>query len=141
VGVDKLMKISLIAALFYIYSSNTFALEPREGFNKGLIEIYNSLISDGNSDELIGKEFSALLTVRLASEKHLIFGDTYIRTNDTESYQIAKWEYSPAIIKDMIGKSNIKFNVTFKILHARKSEPYKSMPHIIAKVIRTSPNK
>ncbi len=134
------MKLSCIAILFYIYSSNAFSLEPREDFNIELMGLYNSLISDGDSQELIGKEFTVLLSVRLANEKHLIFSDTYIRTSDTESYQIAKWEFSPATIKDMIGKSNVKFNVTFKVFNVRKSQPYKGTPHIIAKVLKISPN-
>ncbi len=135
------MKTSFITILLFIYSTNAFSLEPREGFNIELLEIYKSLVSDGNSQELIGKEFTALLSLKFASEKHLIFSDTYIRTSDTESYQIVKWEFSPAIIKDMIGKSNVKFNVTFKVLNARKNQPYKGMPHIIATVIKISPNK
>jgi hypothetical protein len=124
-----------------MFSSNVFALEPREGFNEALMEIYNSLISNGNSQELIGKEYTVLMSVKLASEKHLIFNDTYIRTSDNESYQVAKWEFSPATINNMIGKSNTKFNITFRILNIRKDIPYKDMPHIIATVLKISPYK
>jgi hypothetical protein len=135
------MKSSFIAILFSLYSYSAFALEPREGFNIELMEIYNSLVSDGNSQDLIGKEYTALLSLKFASEKHLIFSDTYIRTSDNESYQIVKWEFSPEAIKDMLGKSNVKFNITFKVLNARKNQPYKDMPHIIATVLQISPNK
>lgn len=135
------MKNLLIAIILFIYSSDAFSLEPREDFNIALLEIYNSLASSGDSQELIGKEFTALLTLKFASEKYLIFSDTYIKTDDTESYQIAKWQFSSDVIQSAIGKSNVKLNVTFRVLNVRKEQPYKDMPHITATVLKMSPSK
>ncbi len=134
------MKRLIITILLYAFSINALPITPSEDFNIELMEIYNSLIGDDESQELIGKEYTVSLSIRFASKKYLLFNDTYIRTSDTESYQIAKWEFSPSVVKNIIGKSNIKYNVTFKILNARKSQPYKGMPHIIAEILKISPN-
>jgi len=136
-----LMKLSAIVILLYLYSSNAFSLEPGEDFNAELIEVFISLTSDGSSDELIGKEYTIPMNLKFASEEHLIFNDAYIKVSDTSAYQIAKWEFSTETIKDMIGKSNEVFNITFKVVNTEKMHPYKDIPHIIAKVLAVSPNK
>lgn len=110
------------------------AVEPDENFNPALNEIYDSLTSRGDSSELIGRELTAELIVKHATSDHLVFQDAYLRLDADTRYQIAKWEFSPAVVEGIAGRRGAKVRVSFVIRDVRKTGAYEEMPHVIARI-------
>jgi len=131
----------ILTLLLVILSANVLAISPDKNMNVELNGIYDSLTSKSDSTDLLNKEFKINLSLKFASEKYLIFHDAYIKTNDKEKYQIAKWQFQKETIKEIIGKDNIKCHVSFKIIKIQKNGPYETMPHIVVQITNIAPNK
>ena len=73
--------------------------------NVELLPIYESLIADGNSTELVGKRFDLSLNLKYSSEKHILFSDTQIVVDKDTKYYLVKWKFNPDDIQVILGKS------------------------------------
>lgn len=124
----------LLAVLFLLPVSVKAVLLD-ENTSPDLKEIYEVLIQGENVSTILNKEFSIALTLKHASERHLIFSDAYLKINEKEKYQIAKWIFSPEQTNKIIGKSGIKCEIKFRVTEVKQTGVYKNMPHVIAKII------
>ncbi|MFT5104275.1 MAG: hypothetical protein ACI86C_001939 [Candidatus Latescibacterota bacterium] len=128
------MKIFTILALILL-SDMALAISPDSEMNDELISIYNVLVSKSDGSELLGKKYSINLSLKHASEKHLIFSDAYIKIDEDTRYQIAKWQFEEHIVNSIKGKYGIPCNVTFVIKSVENLGVYSSMPHIVVEVL------
>lgn len=128
------MKNSFLFTVLLMASLIAGAVEPDKDFNPALREIYDSLTSRGDSNELIGRELTAELIVKYATRDHLVFQDAYLRLDKDTKYQIARWEFSPAVVEGIAGSRGAKVRVSFVIRDVRKTGAYEEMPHVIARI-------
>jgi len=75
------------------------------------------------------------LTLKVGTDRFLIFSDAYIRVDDETRYQIAKWIFTPDQTKGLEGKRGVTCAVTFRIEEIRTDVPYKDMPHFVATIL------
>jgi hypothetical protein len=116
------------ALLFLALSVNLFASD----LSPDLKPIQAALISENDAPSLIGKEYTANLTLKFASSKHLIFSDANLPIDAETKYQIAKWIFTPDLAKNYIGKKDLKCAVSFRISGVNTDD--KKMPYIVADV-------
>lgn len=60
-----------------------------------LLKIFERMQSETEASELEKKEFEADLTVKVATEKFLIFSDAYLQSDEETKYQISKRPGAP----------------------------------------------
>ena len=124
-----------VVLMFWLNGS---AVSLAEEMDPKLSEIYTLLISAGDSKKLIDQEHTVELSLKFASEKYLIFHDAYVRLNELERYQIAKWEFSPEVTRGIADKAGVACEVTFMIREVKKTGADKNMPHVVAAVSKVS---
>ncbi len=134
------MKIYVILA-FVISSNFAFAISSDGEMNSELVTIYNFLVSQESSSQLLGKKYTLKLSLKFASEKHLIFNDAYIRVDDKTKYQIAKWQFEEIIVSSIKGKRDIICDVAFIIKDVENKGLYSEMPHIVVEVLNINPEQ
>jgi hypothetical protein len=131
------MKILAILSVVFI-SFHVWAVTASQQLNPTLLPVFESLISKSESNELIGQVIAADLSLKFASEKHLIFYDAYLDASDGSKYQIAKWHFDINTIREVIGKYDTHYKVTFKITGVVNHGLNKNMPYIEAEIISIS---
>ncbi len=103
--------------------------------NPDLVPIYESLIADGQSTELVGKLLELTLFLKFSSEKYLLFSDTQIIVDAETKYYMIKWKFGQNAIKAILGKSNIKCKVKGRIIEVIKGTTSPGMPYVVAELI------
>jgi hypothetical protein len=97
--------------------------------------------SEAEASELEGKEFEANLTVKVATEKFLIFSDAYLQADEETKYQIGKWVFDPEQIAELKAQRGDVVTVKLKIKEIRIEAPYADMPHFVATITSIAPSK
>ena len=138
-GTFENMKQFLVFASLLLISLPAYPIGPDKELNPAFDEIYQSLVSPEDSSELIGQNYTLELSLKFASEKHLLFHDAYMRTSDVERYQIAKWQFVPETAQSVVGQRDIKCSVTFNIKQVQKTGAYAAMPHIVVDITHIAP--
>ena len=103
--------------------------------NPDLVPVYESLIADGQSTELVGKLLELTLQLKFSSEKYLLFSDTQIIVDAETKYYLIKWKFGQNAIKAILGKSNIKCKVNGRIIEVIKGATSPGMPYVVAELI------
>lgn len=126
----------IIAVFLLVLFSQAFAVSPDARLDPDLKAIFNQLVLPAESKKLIGKKFSVVLSLKLATKRHLIFHDAYIKVSKDEKYQIAKWLFDPAVVSRVEGKNGIDCSVEFIVKEVRTEGVYRKMPHIVVEVVK-----
>ncbi len=103
--------------------------------NPDLVPIYESLIADEQSTELVGKLLELTLQLKYSSERHLLFSDTQIIVDKDTKYYLIKWKFGQNDIKAILGKSNVKCKVKGRIIEVIKGATSPGMPYVVAELI------
>ena len=106
-----------------------------------LLKIFESMQLGAEASELEKKEFESDLTVKVATEKFLIFSDAYLQADEETKYQIGKWIFDPKQIAALEVKRGDIVTVKFKIEDIRTKAPYTGMPHFVATIISIVPHQ
>ena len=116
----------------WVHGGNESAVSE---LNPDLVSIYESLIADGQSTELVGKFLELTLQLKYSSEKYLLFSDTQIIVDAETKYYLIKWKFDPNAIKGILGKSNVKCKVKGRIIQVIKGPTSPGMPYVVAELI------
>ena len=102
--------------------------------NADLVSIYESLITEGQPTDLVGKPLKLTLNLKFSSDRHLLFSDTQIIVDKDTKYYLIKWKFRPEDIKALLGKSNVKCKVTGRIVEVIKGVTSPRMPYIVVEL-------
>ncbi len=128
--------LSFILAFFLIGVEVYAGSEPAGSeLNPDLVPIYESLVAEGSSTELVGKRLELTLKLRHASDRYLLFTDTQVVVNKESKYYLIKWKFKPDQVKEILGKSNIVCRVKGRIVEVVKGATSPGMPYVIAELI------
>ncbi|MEM1221331.1 MAG: hypothetical protein AAGH40_01100 [Verrucomicrobiota bacterium] len=120
--------------IFLLGATSLLAAIPTENLNPALLEIFEAIQSADKGVE--GKEYTINLTLKVGTEKFLIFSDAYLLNEKGGSkYQIGKWIFRPEQTEVLKGKNGSLCKVRFKIEELRTESPYSQMPHVVAEII------
>ena len=121
-----------VISYYVLWASFLGAAVPAENLHKDLGILFEKLLAQ--NEDLVGKEYTMDLTLKIGSDRFLIFSDAYIQVDEETRYQIAKWKFTPDQTKGLEGKSGVMCRVTFEIEEVLMAGPYSDMPHFIAKI-------
>jgi hypothetical protein len=135
------MKILLPFIFHAMLVCDLLAATVTEELNPKLLAIFEQMQSEAGASELEGKTFQADLTLRIATERFLVFSDAYLQVDEDTRYQIGKWMFDPEQIAALKLKRDDRVTVTFKIEAIRTAAPYADMPHFVATEMSIVPLK
>ena len=124
-----------VAIALLLFCTLAFGISPDDELDSVLLHIYDQMVSPSESSKLVAETYTATLSLKHASDKYLIFFDAYIRVNDSEKYQIAKWLFDPSVVASVVGKEGIECTVRFVVKEVRTENVYSKMPHIVAEIL------
>jgi hypothetical protein len=131
--------LSIIAAILIL--SNLQAATATNDLNATLRIIFEEMQIDAEVSNLEGKVFEANLTVKVATEKFLIFSDAYLQADEDSKYQIGKWMFTPDQVTALKVKRGSVLTVKFRIEAIKTKSQYADMPHFTATIISMTPYK
>lgn len=123
--------LAFLFASLVAHAGNELAIS---GLNPDLLPIYESLIADGESTELVGKRLKLTLKLKYSSEKHLLFSDTQVTVDKETKYYLIKWKFNPNVIEEILGKSDVKCTIQGKIIEVIKGTVSPGMPYVVAEL-------
>lgn len=129
------MRILITTILTTLLACDLFAATATEELDPQLLHIFEQMRIEAKAAELEEKEFEANLTVKVATEKFLIFSDAYLQADEETKYQIGKWKFDPEQIAELNAKRGDVVTVKLKIEEIRTQVPYADMPHFIATIL------
>lgn len=129
----KILYLALVSISLLAHGDNESAISE---LNVELVPIYESLIADGDSTELIGKHLDLSLNLKHASHRHLLFLDTQIVVDEYTKYYLVKWKFDPGDVEVLLGKSDIQCRVTGRIIEVIKGTTSPGMPYVVAELLR-----
>jgi hypothetical protein len=135
------MRIPFTTILTTSLGCHLFAATAAKELDPQLLRIFEQMQTEGRAEELEGQKFSANLTVKLATEKFLIFSDAYLQDDEETKYQIAKWNFDSEEIVELNAKRDDVVTVNFEIEETRTESPYADMPHFVATIISIAHSK
>jgi hypothetical protein len=103
--------------------------------NADLVPIYESLMTEGQSTDLVGKHLELNLNLKHSSDRYLLFTDTRIVLDKDTKYYLIKWKFRPNDVKALFGKSNVKCKVKGRIVEVIKGATSPRMPYVIVEVV------
>jgi len=131
------MKIKIALVLFTLIplvAHGDIAAEAKY-LNPALAPIYNSLMADDDSSNLVGTVLDLSLNLKHASEKYLLFYDTQIVVDQQTRYYLIKWKFSSDDIKAIQGKTDVTCRVKGKIIDVVQGATSPGMPYIIVELL------
>lgn len=135
------MKILLPIIPIILIACNLHAASATKNLDPALQNIFERMLIDAEASKLEGKEFETNLTVKVATEKFLIFSDAYLQADEETKYQIGKWMFTPDQVAELKAKRGDVLTVKFRIEAIRTQTPYDDMPHFAATIILIAPFK
>jgi hypothetical protein len=102
--------------------------------NPDLLPIYENLIADGESTELVGKRLNLSLKLKYSSERHLLFSDTQVTVDNETKYYLIKWKFNPNDIEEILGKSDVKCTIQGRIIEVIKGAISPGMPYVVVEL-------
>lgn len=135
------MKYFLIISLILgsAYADEQVSYDLNE-LNADLVALFNAATTDtGASETLIGKVVSVDLTIKFASENHLLFEDGYIRVSTDTKYAFLKFERGMDLPAEL--EPGARVQVRFEILSTVRGPIAGNMPYLVVKLlsIRSEP--
>ena len=118
--------------LLALLAVHTRAATPTPNLAPELRDIFKTLTGT-EPGSLVGKEFTATVTLKYASKTLLVFSDAFIEQSPGHEYQIARWEFAPELADGLVGSKDIKVSVRFRIESLHTEDP--KMPYFAAKVL------
>jgi hypothetical protein len=103
--------------------------------NADLVPIYESLMKEGRPTNLIGKRLNLTLTLKYASDRHLLFTDTQVVVDKDTKYYLVKWKFRPDDVQPLLGKSNVRCKVNGRIVEVIKGPTSPGMPYIVVELM------
>lgn len=128
-----------IAAILIL--GNLHAASATKNLDPTLHIIFEQMQIDAKASNLEGKVFEANLTVKVATERFLIFSDAYLQADEETTYQIGKWMFPPDQVAELKLKRGNVLTVKFRIEAIRSKSQYADMPHFTATIISMTPYK
>ena len=124
-----------------LIASSLHGVTPTKELNPKLLSIFEQFQAESEQSKLEGKEYEADLTVKVATEKFLIFSDAYLQADEENKYQIGKWDFTPDQVTELEAKRGDILSVRFKIEEIRTEPPYADMPHFTATILSIVPER
>jgi hypothetical protein len=103
--------------------------------NADLVPIYESLMKEGRPTNLIGKRLDLTLTLKYASDRHLLFTDTQVVVDKDTKYYLIKWKFRPDDVQALLGKSSVRCKVNGRIVEVIKGPTSPGMPYIVVELM------
>jgi hypothetical protein len=129
------MKHIALVILYALSISNMYSVTATKDLDPKLLIIFEQLQTDSEKSKLEGKEFEIDLTVKVASDRFLIFSDAYLQADEKTKYQIGKWIFTPEQTTNLGLKRGSDCRVRFKIEKVMNEPPYSDMPHFTAHIL------
>ncbi|ADE53589.1 hypothetical protein Caka_0564 [Coraliomargarita akajimensis DSM 45221] len=131
-------QINYTTSIFLLVAALLCTATASANLNPALLGIAQAL--DEQDSQITGKAYTADLTLKVATEKFLIFSDAYLPSKEEDSnYQIAKWIFTPEQTQPLKGKRGTTCRVRFKVEKLNTQAPYSDMPHIVATILSIEP--
>ena len=137
----KNMKILFPIILTTIVAFDLIGATATRELNPQLLQIFEQMHLEEEASKLKKKEFEANLTVRVATERFLVFSDAHLQMDEETMYQIGKWKFDPEQVAALDVKRGDIVTVKFKIQEIRTEAPYADMPHFVATIMSIAPLK
>ncbi|WFB37588.1 hypothetical protein P3T73_07425 [Kiritimatiellota bacterium B12222] len=128
----KVLRCLLLLALGFFQVE---AVTPSKELDPVLLDLFEQGLLGPAPSEIEGQEFVAELTVRMVSDRFLVFSDAYVQIDEETKYQIGKWIFTPEQLASVPVKAGESYLVTFKIQKVMREEPYEDMPHFVALIL------
>jgi hypothetical protein len=103
--------------------------------NADLVPIYESLMKEERPTNLVGKRLNLTLTLKYASDRHLLFTDTQVVVDKDTKYYLIKWKFRRDDVQLLLGKSNVRCKVNGRIVEVIKGPTSPGMPYIVVKLM------
>jgi hypothetical protein len=129
------MKNLALVILYTLFVTGMCAVTATKDLDPKLLIIFEQLQSDSDKSKLEGKEFEIDLTVKIASDRFLIFSDANLQADGETKYQIGKWIFTPEQITNSKLNMGSDCRVRFKIEKVMTEPPYTDMPHFTAQIL------
>jgi hypothetical protein len=131
------MKTKLLIFILLLISVATYgdSKAATEDLHPSLIPIYEKLISEKQSRQLVGTPLSLTLTLKLSSEKHLLFHNTRITVDEMTKYYLIKWKFNAKDVEGIIGKADIPCRVKGRISEVVKGITTPGMPYVVVELL------
>jgi hypothetical protein len=103
--------------------------------NVDLVPIYESLTKEERPTNLVGKRLNLTLTLKYASDRHLLFTDTQVVIDKDTKYYLIKWKFRPDDVQALLGKSSVRCKVNGRIVEVIKGPTSPGMPYIVVELM------
>lgn len=103
--------------------------------NADLVPIYESLMKEERPTNLIGRRLNLTLTLKYASDRHLLFADTQVVVDKDTKYYLIKWKFRRDDVQALLGKSNVRCKVNGRIVEVIKGPTSPGMPYIVVELM------
>ena len=127
------MKHLALVILYALSVSGMYAATATKDLDPKLLMMFEQFQSE--KSKLENKEFEIDLTVKVASDRFLIFSDAYLQVDEETKYQIGKWIFTPEQTTNLGLKRGSDCRVRFKIEKVMNEPPYSDMPHFSAHIL------
>ena len=128
--------IILLLILFFIpVATYGGSLTATQGLHPDLLPIYEKLISDKQSQQLIGTPLNLNLKLKHSSEKYLLFHNTQIIIDEVTKYYLIKWVFNATDVEAIVGKSDVICRVQGKITELVKGPTTPGMPYVVVEIL------
>jgi hypothetical protein len=128
---SRILILSILFASFTVNAGNELAVTE---LSPDLLPVYESLVADSESTELVGKRLNLVLNLKFASEKYLLFSDTQIIVDDETKYYLIKWKFNADDVKEILGKSGVECTIQGTIIEVIKGPTSPGMPYVVAEL-------
>jgi len=103
--------------------------------NSELVPIYESLMTEGQQADLVGKRLNLRLNLKHASDRFLLFTDTQVVLDKDTKYYLIKWKFRSNDVKDFLGKTNVICKVKGSIVEVVMGATSPRMPYVVVELI------
>lgn len=127
------------AILVGLLAGATWAQAPLPGLSPDLRPLAEALAVADPDTPAPGQAWEAVLTLKQATPRMLVFADAFLTNAGGVTYQIAKWEAVPGLVEPWHGRRDVRCHVSFVVVEVRKADPYRTMPHVVARITGIQP--
>ena len=131
------MKSKLLLLILFFIPVATYggSVAATQDLHPDLVPIYEKLISDKPSQQLVGTPLDLTLKLKHSSEKYLLFHDTRIIVDEVTKYYLIKWKFNANDIEAIIGKADVACRVNGRITEVVKGPTTPGMPYIVVELL------
>lgn len=131
------MKLNLLLSILFFIPIATYggSVTATQDLHPNLVPIYEKLISDKQSQQLVGTPLNLDLKLKHSSKKYLLFHNTQIIIDEVTKYYLIRWAFKVTDVEAIIGKSDVVCRVKGKITEVVKGPTTPDMPYLVVELL------